>query len=170
MNDSATPSRRRRILTGPCIDGKILFRCRRKCKSATELRRTAPAPRRRSAVGDQLPHHQAMDLQEENSQRADGRRTSPHPAEPKSTNFSSGLAAKRKRTAASAARVSGRNQLVGRIDSRPHQRPDGRGHDFRRRTADYFADHRDPAREMKLKKGQTAAALIKATEVMIIRV
>jgi molybdopterin-binding protein len=67
-------------------------------------------------------------------------------------------------------RVSGRNQLVGRIDSV--------------RTSGLMAEVKisiggqqitsiitaTSAREMQLKKGQTAAALIKATEVMIIRV
>src|SRR5580700_5921543 len=67
-------------------------------------------------------------------------------------------------------RVSGRNQLVGRIDSV--------------RTSGLMAEVEisiggqqitsiitaASAREMQLKKGQTAAALIKATEVMIIRV
>ncbi len=67
-------------------------------------------------------------------------------------------------------RVSGRNQLVGRIDSV--------------RISGLMAEVKisiggqeitsiitaSSAREMQLKKGQTAAALIKATEVMIIRV
>jgi len=67
-------------------------------------------------------------------------------------------------------RVSGRNQLVGRIDSV--------------RISGLMAEVKisiggqqitsittaTSAREMQLKKGQTAAALIKATEVMIIRV
>ncbi|HKH99604.1 MAG TPA: TOBE domain-containing protein [Candidatus Sulfotelmatobacter sp.] len=66
--------------------------------------------------------------------------------------------------------VSGRNQLVGRIDSV--------------RISGLMAEVKisiggqeitsiitaSSAREMQLKKGQTAAALIKATEVMIIRV
>src|SRR6202171_4443128 len=67
-------------------------------------------------------------------------------------------------------RVSGRNQLVGRIDSV--------------RISGLMAEGKisiggqqitsiitaSSAREMNLKKGQTAAALIKSTEVMIIRV
>jgi molybdopterin-binding protein len=67
-------------------------------------------------------------------------------------------------------RVSGRNQLVGRIDSV--------------RISGLMAEVRisiggqqiisiitaTSAREMQLKPGQTAAALIKATEVMILRV
>lgn len=67
-------------------------------------------------------------------------------------------------------RVSGRNQLVGRIESV--------------RISGLMAEVKisiggqeitsiitaSSAREMQLKKGQTAAALIKATEVMIIRV
>ena len=67
-------------------------------------------------------------------------------------------------------RVSGRNQLVGRIDSV--------------RTSGLMAEitisiggqqitsiiTARSAREMQLKPGQTAAALIKATEVMILRV
>ncbi len=67
-------------------------------------------------------------------------------------------------------RVSGRNQLVGRIDSV--------------RTSGLMAEVKisiggqqitsiitaTSAREMQLKAGQTAAALIKATEVMILRV
>jgi molybdopterin-binding protein len=67
-------------------------------------------------------------------------------------------------------RVSGRNQLVGRIDSV--------------RTSGLMAEIKisiggqqitsiitaASAREMQLKPGQTAAALIKATEVMILRI
>jgi molybdopterin-binding protein len=67
-------------------------------------------------------------------------------------------------------RVSGRNQLVGRIDSV--------------RISGFMAEVKisiggqqitsiitaSSAREMDLKPGQTAAALIKATEVMILRV
>ena len=67
-------------------------------------------------------------------------------------------------------RVSGRNQLIGRIDS---VRVSGLmaevvisiGH--QQITAIITASS---AREMNLKAGQTAAALIKATEVMILRV
>jgi molybdopterin-binding protein len=67
-------------------------------------------------------------------------------------------------------RVSGRNQLVGRIDG---VRISGLMAEVKlsigeqQITAIITAAS---AREMKLKPGQTAAALIKATEVMIIRV
>lgn len=67
-------------------------------------------------------------------------------------------------------RVSGRNQLVGRIDS---VRISGLMAEVKlsiggqRITAIITASS---AREMQLKPGQTAAALIKATEVMILRV
>jgi molybdopterin-binding protein len=67
-------------------------------------------------------------------------------------------------------RVSGRNQLVGRIDS---VRVSGLMAEVKisiggqQITSIITATS---AREMHLKKGQTAAALIKATEVMIIRV
>src|ERR1039458_1171966 len=67
-------------------------------------------------------------------------------------------------------RVSGRNQLVGRIDA---VRISGLMAEVeisiggQRITSIITARS---AREMRLKKGQTAAALIKATEVMIIRV
>jgi len=67
-------------------------------------------------------------------------------------------------------RVSGRNQLVGRIDS---VRISGLMAEVKisiggqQITSIITAAS---AREMQLKKGQTAAALIKATEVMIIRV
>jgi molybdopterin-binding protein len=67
-------------------------------------------------------------------------------------------------------RVSGRNQLVGRIDS---VRISGLMAEIKisiggqQITSIITATS---AREMQLKKGQTAAALIKATEVMIIRV
>ena len=67
-------------------------------------------------------------------------------------------------------RVSGRNQLVGRIDS---VRISGLMAEVKisiggqQITSIITATS---AREMNLKKGQTAAALIKATEVMIIRV
>ena len=67
-------------------------------------------------------------------------------------------------------RVSGRNQLVGRIDS---VRISGLMAEVKisiggqQITSIITATS---AREMELKRGQTAAALIKATEVMIIRV
>jgi len=67
-------------------------------------------------------------------------------------------------------RVSGRNQLVGRIES---VRISGLMAEVKisiggqQITSIITASS---AREMQLKKGQTAAALIKATEVMIIRV
>ena len=67
-------------------------------------------------------------------------------------------------------RVSGRNQLVGRIDS---VRISGLMAEVKisiggqQITSIITATS---AREMHLKKGQTAAALIKSTEVMIIRV
>jgi molybdopterin-binding protein len=67
-------------------------------------------------------------------------------------------------------RVSGRNQLVGRIDS---VRISGLIAEIRisiggqQITSIITASS---AREMQLKPGQTAAALIKATEVMILRV
>jgi molybdopterin-binding protein len=67
-------------------------------------------------------------------------------------------------------RVSGRNQLVGRIDS---VRISGLMAEVKisiggqQITAIITASS---AREMQLKAGQTAAALIKATEVMILRV
>jgi|SRR3974390_734939 len=67
-------------------------------------------------------------------------------------------------------RVSGRNQLVGRIDS---VRISGLMAEVKisiggqQITSIITATS---AREMALKKGQTAAALIKATEVMIIRI
>src|SRR3984885_11532385 len=67
-------------------------------------------------------------------------------------------------------RASGRNQLVGRIDS---VRISGLMAEVKisiggqQITSIITATS---AREMQLKKGQTAAALIKATEVMIIRV
>src|SRR5579863_4534064 len=67
-------------------------------------------------------------------------------------------------------RVSGRNQLVGRIDS---VRISGLMAEVKisiggqQITSIITAAS---AREMHLKKGQTAAALIKATEVMILRV
>jgi molybdopterin-binding protein len=67
-------------------------------------------------------------------------------------------------------RVSGRNQLVGRIDS---VRISGLMAEVKisiggqQITSIITATS---AREMELKRGQTAAALIKATEVMIIRI
>lgn len=67
-------------------------------------------------------------------------------------------------------RVSGRNQLVGRIESvqisglMAEVRVSIGGQQI---TSIITARS---AREMKLKRGQTAAALIKATEVMILRV
>jgi molybdopterin-binding protein len=67
-------------------------------------------------------------------------------------------------------RVSGRNQLVGRIDS---VRISGLMAEVKisiggqQITSIITASS---AREMQLKKGQTAAALIKSTEVMILRV
>ncbi|MGA2743439.1 MAG: TOBE domain-containing protein [Candidatus Sulfotelmatobacter sp.] len=67
-------------------------------------------------------------------------------------------------------RVSGRNQLVGRVES---VRISGLMAEVKisiggqQITSIITATS---AREMRLKKGQTAAALVKATEVMIIRV
>jgi molybdopterin-binding protein len=72
--------------------------------------------------------------------------------------------------ALSIRRVSGRNQLVGRIDS---VRISGLMAEVKisiggqQITSIITASS---AREMQLKAGQTAAALIKATEVMILRV
>lgn len=67
-------------------------------------------------------------------------------------------------------RVSGRNQLVGRIDS---VRISGLMAEVKISIGEQQITSiitATSAREMQLKPGQTAAALIKATEVMIIRV
>jgi molybdopterin-binding protein len=67
-------------------------------------------------------------------------------------------------------RVSGRNQLVGRIDS---VRTSGLMAEVKISIGDQQITSiitASSAREMQLKPGQTAAALIKATEVMILRV
>jgi molybdopterin-binding protein len=67
-------------------------------------------------------------------------------------------------------KVSGRNQLVGRIDS---VRISGLMAEVKLSIGDQQITSiitAGSAREMKLKPGQTAAALIKATEVMILRV
>jgi molybdopterin-binding protein len=67
-------------------------------------------------------------------------------------------------------RVSGRNQLVGRVDS---VRISGLMAEVKISIGSQQITSiitATSAREMRLKKGQTAAALIKATEVMIIRV
>ncbi len=67
-------------------------------------------------------------------------------------------------------RVSGRNQLVGRIDS---VRISGLMAEVKISIGEQQITSiitSASAREMGLKPGQTAAALIKATEVMIIRV
>jgi molybdopterin-binding protein len=67
-------------------------------------------------------------------------------------------------------RVSGRNQLVGRIDA---VRISGLMAEVRISIGDQQITSiitASSAREMQLKPGQTAAALIKATEVMILRV
>jgi molybdopterin-binding protein len=67
-------------------------------------------------------------------------------------------------------RVSARNQLVGRIDS---VRISGLMAEVRISTGGQQITSIITARsasEMQLKPGQTAAALIKATEVMILRV
>jgi molybdopterin-binding protein len=64
-------------------------------------------------------------------------------------------------------RVSGRNQLVGRIDS---VRISGLMAEIKISIGGQQITSIISAREMQLKPGQTAAALIKATEVMIIRV
>jgi molybdopterin-binding protein len=66
--------------------------------------------------------------------------------------------------------VSGRNQLVGRIDG---VRISGLMAEVKLSIGDQKITSiitASSAREMKLKAGQTAAALIKATEVMILRV
>ena|SRR5580692_6612534 len=67
-------------------------------------------------------------------------------------------------------RISGRNQIIGRIVG---VRYDGLFAQVElviggQRISSIITA--DAAREMRLKKGQTAAALIKATEVMIVRV
>src|SRR5271169_3326410 len=67
-------------------------------------------------------------------------------------------------------RVSGRNQLVGRIDG---VRISGLMAEVKISIGDQQITSiitASSAREMQLKAGQTAAALIKATEVMILRV
>jgi molybdopterin-binding protein len=67
-------------------------------------------------------------------------------------------------------RVSGRNQLVGRIDA---VRISGLMAEVKVSIGDQQITSiitASSAREMNLKAGQTAAALIKATEVMILRV
>src|SRR3984957_19973840 len=67
-------------------------------------------------------------------------------------------------------RVSGRNQLVGRIDA---VRISGLMAEVRISIGEQQITSiitARSAREMQLKPGQTAAALIKATEVMILRV
>src|SRR5450755_713024 len=67
-------------------------------------------------------------------------------------------------------RVSGRNQLVGRIDS---VRISGLMAEVKISIGEQQITSiitATSAREMRLKPGQTAAALIKATEVMILRV
>jgi molybdopterin-binding protein len=67
-------------------------------------------------------------------------------------------------------RVSGRNQLVGRIDS---VLISGLMAEVKLSIGDQRITSiitASSAREMNLKRGQTAAALIKATEVMILRV
>ena len=69
-----------------------------------------------------------------------------------------------------ARRVSGRNQLVGRIDA---VRISGLMAEVQISIGDQQITSiitARSAREMQLKRGQTAAALIKATEVMILRV
>jgi molybdopterin-binding protein len=67
-------------------------------------------------------------------------------------------------------RVSGRNQLVGRVDS---VRISGLMAEIKISIGGQLITSiitATSAREMNLKPGQTAAALIKATEVMILRV
>lgn len=67
-------------------------------------------------------------------------------------------------------RISGRNQLVGRIDG---VRISGLIAEVKISIGEQQITSiitASSAREMKLKPGQTAAALIKATEVMILRV
>src|SRR5580700_11689138 len=67
-------------------------------------------------------------------------------------------------------RISGRNQLVGRIDE---VRISGLMAEVKISIGDQQITSiitANSAREMHLKAGQTAAALIKATEVMILRV
>jgi molybdopterin-binding protein len=71
--------------------------------------------------------------------------------------------------AAGSSRISGRNQLFGTVTG---VTIDG----LLAKVVLAVGDQRvtaiitsDAAREMKLKKGDTAAALIKATEVMIVR-
>ena len=67
-------------------------------------------------------------------------------------------------------RISGRNQLVGRV---VEVKVDGLLAQVKLAIAGQQITAvitSDAAREMKLERGQTAAALVKATEVMIVRV
>jgi molybdopterin-binding protein len=69
-----------------------------------------------------------------------------------------------------ARQVSGRNQLVGRIDA---VRLSGLMAEVKISIGDQQITSiitASSAREMNLKRGQTAAALIKSTEVMILRI
>ena len=66
-------------------------------------------------------------------------------------------------------RISGRNQLVGRVTGIKAQRPDGPGDHVDRWSAHYIDHHRRCSSGNALKRWETVAALIKSTEVMIIR-
>ena len=121
-------------------------------------------------AGHQLPHHQAVDLQKKirSIQTAGGHHRIPLSEVDKLLFRTRGGTEKERKQI--VRRVSGRNQLVGRIDS---VRISGLMAEVRisiggqQITSIITASS---AREMQLKPGQTAAALIKATEVMILRV
>ena len=102
-----------------------------------------------------------MDLQEEDSKQSDCGRTSSYPAE------------RSGQIAPQNPRVSDRNQRVGRIESAPIRglmarvSIGGQQIGGQQITSIITAPS---AREMQLSRGQTAAARIKATDVMILRV
>ena len=122
-------------------------------------------------LGISFPTIKQWIYKEEDSQRPDGRRR--HHRIPQSEVdkllFRTRGGTERERKLV-IRRVSGRNQLVGRIDS---VRISGLMAEVKisiggqQITSIITATS---AREMQLKPGQTAAALIKATEVMILRV
>ena len=111
-----------------------------------------------------------MDLQEEDSKQSDCGRTSSYPAERSGQIAFQNPWQPEQQRKEEVRRVSGRNQLVGRIESvqisglMAEVRVSIGGQQI---TSIITARS---AREMQLKRGQTAAAIIKATEVMILRV
>ena len=134
------------LIRMPRVDQEFLCRydcvpMRKKGKFEGDVERTAETSRCGLATGDQLSHDQAVDLQEENSKRSDCGRTSSYPTERSRQIAFQNPWQDRATTQRRIRRVSGRNQLVGRIEYGSSERSDGRSKGFHRRSANHLDYH-----------------------------